>query len=125
MRNSIQALLIAAALIPTVTFARTTTCDEKRQSIEHEIAYAQAHGNRDRADGLETALAKLNANCSDASLRSDAQRKVAQAQEKLREREEDLRKAQADGKSAKKIASQQRKVDEAHAELESAQAQAE
>jgi hypothetical protein len=124
MERSIKALLLGILMVPGLSVARTTSCDAKRQSIEQEITYAQAHGNRARIDGLETALARLNANCTDASLRSDAQRKVTRAQDKLREREDDLRRAQADGKSGKKIASQQRKVDEAHAELEQAQAQA-
>jgi hypothetical protein len=116
-------LLVVAAL-PAASFAQTTSCDAKRQSIEHEIAYAQTHGHAQRVEGLETALARLNANCTDAGLRSDAQKKVAQAQAKLSEREKDLREAKAEGKSAKKIASQQRKVDEAHAELERVQAEA-
>ena len=104
--------------------AQTSGCDAKRDSVEQEIAYAQAHGNAKRVDGLETALAQMNANCSDAVLRSDAQRKVTQAQKKLSERERDLRKATADGKDAKKIAERQRKVDEAHAELERLQTEA-
>jgi DNA-binding NarL/FixJ family response regulator len=104
MNLSSRLCLLAVAALPAASFAQTTSCDAKRQSIEHEIAYAQTHGHAQRVEGLETALARLNA--------------------KLSEREKDLREAKAEGKSAKKIASQQRKVDEAHAELERVQAEA-
>jgi DNA-directed RNA polymerase specialized sigma subunit len=109
MNLSSRLCLLAVAALPAASFAQATSCDAKRQSIEHEIAYAQTHGHAQRVEGLETALARL---------------KVAQAQAKLNEREKDLREAKAEGKSAKKIASQQRKVDEAHAELERVQAEA-
>ncbi|MGF6772374.1 hypothetical protein P3T18_004862 [Paraburkholderia sp. GAS199] len=124
MNAALKVVLVGMAIYPMTGFAQTNSCDTKRHAIEQEIAYAQAHGNGKRVDGLETALAQLNANCTDATLRSDAQRKVASAQKKLAEREEDLKKAKADGKGAKKIADRQRKVDEAHAELEKVQMEA-
>jgi DNA-binding NarL/FixJ family response regulator len=111
-------------VFPMMCWAQVRGCDAKRESVEQEIAYAQAHGNTRRVDGLETALAQMNANCTDAVLRSDAQRKVAQAQEKLSERERALKQAKTEGKGAKKIAERQRKVDEAHTELETLQAEA-
>jgi hypothetical protein len=117
MNKAINAFLPGMALYPALCSAQTSGCEAKRSSIEKEIAYAQAHGNAKRVDGLETALAQMNANCTDAMLRSDAQRKVSAAQKKLAEREHDLQEVKADGKSAKKIAERQRKVDEAHAEL--------
>lgn len=118
MNKIIHALAFGIAVSPIVCAAQTNGCDGKRASVEQEIRYAQAHGNTKRVEGLETALAQLNANCTDAGLRSDAQRKVTQAQTKLAERERDLQQAKSDGKSTKKIAERQRKVDEAHAELE-------
>ncbi|MFM0152203.1 DUF1090 domain-containing protein [Paraburkholderia sediminicola] len=118
MNTSIKAFLLGMAIYPMMCSAQTSGCDAKRSSIEREIAYAQAHGNAKRIDGLETALAQMNANCTDAVLRSDAQRKVTAAERKLSERQHDLQEAKANGKSAKKIAERQRKVDEAHAELE-------
>ncbi|WP_322049511.1 DUF1090 domain-containing protein [Paraburkholderia sp. J67] len=122
MKRASQAILIGvASLYPLVCLAQIDGCDAKRHSIEQEIAYAKAHGNAKRVDGLEAALANLNANCSDAALHAAAQEKVAKAQKKLAEREHDLQKARAEGKSAKKIADRQRKVDDAHAELERAQ----
>ncbi|MGE8472046.1 MAG: DUF1090 domain-containing protein [Paraburkholderia hospita] len=124
MNRAINALLLGMAAYPMVCTAQTGGCDAKRTSIEREISYAQAHGNAKRVDGLETALAQLNANCTDAVLRSDAQRKVAAAEKKLSERQRELQQAKADGKSAKKIAERQHKVDEAHAELEKVQTEA-
>ncbi|HVE06839.1 MAG TPA: DUF1090 domain-containing protein [Paraburkholderia sp.] len=121
MNIAIKAAMLVAVICPMVSQARTAGCDAKRVSIENEIAYAQAHGNANRVNGLETALAQMNANCTDAALRSAAQRKVDDAQKKLAERQRDLQEAKANGKSAKKIAERQRKVDDAHAELESAQ----
>lgn len=124
MNTTIKALVLSIITLPMVCAAQTSGCDAKRNSVEQEIAYAQAHGNARRVDGLETALAQMNANCTDGTLRSNAQRKVTEAQKKLSERERDLRKAKVDGKSAKKIAERQRKVDEAHSELETLQAEA-
>jgi hypothetical protein len=121
---TIKLAILMTAIFPMLCEAQTGRCDAKRMSIEREIAYAQTHGNANRVDGLETALAQLNANCSDAALRSAAQRKVADAQNKLAERERDLQQAKAEGKSAKKVAERQRKVDEAHAALERAQLEA-
>jgi DNA-binding NarL/FixJ family response regulator len=121
MNTALKAMLVLSMTAPALCHAQANSCDAKRASLEQEITYARAHGNANRVDGLETALAKLNANCTDASLRSASQRKVADAQKKLREREHDLNEAKAQGKSAKKIAERQRKVDEAHAELERAQ----
>lgn len=124
MNRAIKVLLLGIVVYPMACMAQTGGCDAKRTSIEREISYAQAHGNTKRVDGLETALAQLNANCTDAVLRSDAQRKVAAAEKKLSERQRELQQAKADGKSAKKIAERQHKVDEAHAELEKVQTEA-
>lgn len=120
MKTAFNAACLAIAMFPLFASAASNSCDAKRASVEQEINYARAHGNANRVDGLETALARLNANCTDASLRSESQRKVTSAQKKLTEREHDLQKAKADGKSGKKLAERQRKVDEAHAELERA-----
>lgn len=124
MNTSIKAFALGIVIFPVVCSAQTSGCDAKRDSMEKEIDYAQAHGNAKRVDGLETALARMNANCTDAVLRSDAQRKVTQAQRKLSEREGDLQRAKTDGKGAKKIAERQHKVDEAHTELERLQMEA-
>jgi hypothetical protein len=124
MKSAFKAVLLMSIASPVLCMAQANSCDAKRASIEQEITYARAHGNTSRIEGLETALARLNANCTDASLKSEGQRKVADAQKRLKERQRDLDAARAQGKSAGKIADRQRKVDEAHAALERAQAQA-
>jgi hypothetical protein len=113
-------MLLASFFCSPLVLAQTNGCDAKRQSIENELAYAQAHGNKPRIEGLQKALSENKAHCTDASLQRDADQKVTKAQEKLTERQSDLDKAKADGKSAKKIADRQHKVDEAHAELQRA-----
>lgn len=124
MNTAIKTFLFGMAIYPLICSAQTRGCDAKRSSIENEITFARAHGNVKRVEGLETALAQMNANCTDAMLRSDAQRKVDAAEKKLSERQHDLQEAKASGKSSKKIAEKQRKVDESHAELEQAQTEA-
>lgn len=121
MKTIIKMSLLGLALCPVLALAQVNTCAAKRDSIAQEIDYAQAHGNTRRVKGLQTAMIQLEAHCSDALLRSHAQKKVADAQKKLDERQKALQAAQADGKSTKKIAERQRKVDQAHAELEQAQ----
>lgn len=123
MKITLRIALLSSIVLPTLAWSQVGGCDARRDSLEKEIAYAEAHGNANRVDGLETALARMNGNCTDASLRSASERKVAAAQKRLAEREKDLHEAKAQGKSAKKIAERQRKVDEAHADLERAQAE--
>ncbi|RZT39337.1 DUF1090 domain-containing protein [Cupriavidus agavae] len=113
------ALLCATAVAPV--WAQGERCDAKRVSLEKEIAYAKAHGNAQRVAGLETALANVKANCTDASLDARQQKRIRAAQDKVEERQRDLDKAKADGKSQSKIDQRQRKLDDAHQELERAQ----
>jgi hypothetical protein len=121
MKITLKLVLLCSVTCPVLAWAQVGGCDMKRNSLEREVTYAQAHGNANRVGGLETALAQMNANCTDELLRSAGQRKVAAAQKKLAEREHDLQEARTQGKSPKKIAERQRKVDEAHADLERAQ----
>lgn len=125
MKVFISLALLAASLCPAVLLAQSGGCDAKRQSIEQEITYAQAHGDTSRVQGLQTALAQVKAHCPDAALRSDAEQKVSKAQQKVAERERDLQEAKDQGKNAQKMADRQRKVDDAHAELEQAMMDAE
>ncbi|HEX7813703.1 DUF1090 domain-containing protein [Dyella sp.] len=119
------AFVFAAAMaFPGLVFAQSPGCEAKRQALETELAYAQAHGNTAREQGLRTALSHVESHCTEESLRSAAQQKVAKAQAKLAEREHDLQQAKDQGKSPKKIADRQRKVDEAHEALEKAMLEA-
>jgi len=121
MKTTLKVMLLSSVMCPMLAWAQAGGCDAKRTALEREITYAKAHGNARRVDGLETALGRMNANCTDDVLRSASQRKVAAAEKKLAEREHDLQEARTQGKSSKKIAERQRKVDEAHADLEQAQ----
>lgn len=125
MKPVTSLVLFAACLCPALLLAQSGGCDAKRQSIEQEISYAQAHGNASRVQGLQTALAQVKANCTDASLRSDAEQKVAKAQQKVVAQEQELEQAREQGKSADKMADRQRKVDDAHAQLQQAMMDAE
>lgn len=120
MRASTSILLFTSLVVPSLAFAQSSGCDAKRQSIESEIAYAQSHDNASRVRGLQTALAEVTAHCTDASLQSAANKKVAKARDEVAENERDLQQAKDQGKSAAKIADRQRKLDDAHAELEQA-----
>jgi hypothetical protein len=120
VKTLIPLMVLAGSLFPALVLAQSGGCDAKRQSIETEIAYAQAHGNASRVQGLQKALAENKAHCTDESLRSAAQMKVAKAQDEVAERQSDLQEAKDQGKSPQKIADRQRKLDEAHAELEQA-----
>lgn len=93
------------------------SCDAKRNAIERELPYAREQDNTHRVSGLEKALAEVNTNCSDASIRSDLEKKVLDAEDEVRRREEDLRKAQAKG-DRKKIVRRQKKLEQAQTELE-------
>lgn len=120
MKTRIPMVVLAGSLFPVLALAQSGGCDAKRQSIETEIAYAQAHGNTSRLQGLQKALVENKAHCTDESLRSAAQLKVAKAQDEVAERQRDLQEAKDQGKSPQKIADRQRKLDEAHADLEQA-----
>ncbi|GJG96700.1 DUF1090 domain-containing protein [Cupriavidus pauculus] len=118
------ALTLLALVITQSAWAQSERCEAKRGALENEIAYARAHGNKDRVSGLETALSKLTANCTDAALDAKTEQKIRDAQKKVDERERDLEKAKKEGKSQSKIAQRQRKLDEAHAELQRVQVEA-
>ncbi|GJG96718.1 DUF1090 domain-containing protein [Cupriavidus pauculus] len=125
MKNRTRFTLTLLALVFTQSaWAQSERCEAKRSALENEIAYARAHGNKDRISGLETALSKLTANCTDAALDAKAEQRIRDAQKKVDERERDLEKAKKDGKSQSKIVQQQRKLDEAHAELQRVQVEA-
>ena len=120
MKILIPAILLATFIAPTMGWAQSRGCDAKRQSIQRELTYARAHHDASRVQGLQKALAEMNAHCTDVSLRSAAQQKVTEAQKKLADRQHELQQAQSQGKSSEKIVARQRKVADAHAELEQA-----
>ncbi|HFZ8351505.1 TPA: DUF1090 domain-containing protein [Salmonella enterica subsp. enterica serovar Java] len=91
-------------------------CEYKRQDLERQIDYAQAHNNTHRVDGLQEALRQVNEHCTDRQLRKRKENKVADKQRKVAERQRELEQARVSGKR-EKIANKQAKLDEAREEL--------
>lgn len=112
----------AVSLLPVLAMAAAPTCADKKNDIEKELSYATQHHQTARIDGLQTALKKLDANCSDDQLKKAYQQKVDEKQAKLDKANQALQAAQQQGKSEKKIQRQKKKVAKAQAELEEAQA---
>jgi hypothetical protein len=100
-----------------------TGCAAKWQDLTQQIQQARAAGNTQREAGLQKALKENQANCTDASLTKERQKKVASAQREVDEREADLKKAQVKGdqknidKRKEKLANAQKDMAEAQAEL--------
>lgn len=117
-----KAVCLSSLVFALGAQAQTTArgCAAKKNSLEQQITYAKKHGNTHRLAGLETALAEVNAHCTDSGLRASREAKIKEKQEKVAERQADLKKSQETGDS-KKIAKKQKKVQEAQAELKEAQ----
>ena len=113
-------LAAAAALTSTWTLAQPVagaTCEARREAIGRDIDAARAQGQTQRVRGLQTALAEVRRNCSDAKLAAAHQRRVKGQERKVAERERDLREAQRKGRAGK-IAQREDKLREARAELQ-------
>jgi len=114
-------LLVAATAFTTLGAAAQpagpATCDAKREAIGRDIEMAKSKGQKQRVRGLETALAEVNRNCTDAKLAAEHQRRIRNQERKVAERERDLREAQQKGR-ASKIADREKKLHEAQAELQ-------
>ena len=114
-------LLATAAAFTTLGAAAQpagpATCVAKREAIGRDIEMAQSKGQKQRVRGLETALAEVNRNCTDAKLAAEHQRRIRNQERKVAERERDLREAQQKGR-ASKIADREKKLHEAQAELQ-------
>lgn len=109
------ALMLAASLAQA-----QESCADKEAEITRQLEHAQAYGNAGRVRGLETALEKVQANCTDAGLRAERQEKIEEARDEVAEREADLREALEDG-SPEKIEKRKQKLAEAEDELHDAQ----
>ena len=114
------ALLLALTSLSASAFA-ASPCQEKEQSIQREISYAEKHQNQNRIDGLNKALSEVRANCSDSQLRADHQKKIAKQKDEVAERQQDLAEAKQKG-DADKIAKRERKLAEAQEELKKLEA---
>ncbi|MBB1202611.1 DUF1090 domain-containing protein [Enterobacteriaceae bacterium 89] len=101
--------------ISSAAFA-SSPCQEKEQSIQREIKYAEKHNNQSRIDGLNKALREVKDHCSDSQVRADHQKKIAEQKEEVAERRHDLEEAKAKG-DAGKISKREHKLTEAQDEL--------
>ncbi|MBI6138113.1 DUF1090 domain-containing protein [Serratia sp. TSA_7] len=121
LRHSLLLLLPLCAL-PALSFAAEGGCATKAQNIQQQIDYATQHGNHNRIAGLKKALSEVQANCTEASLQADRQKKIEEKQSKVAERQQELKTAQQTG-NLDKVAKKQKKLTEAQAELKQAQAE--
>ncbi len=96
------------------------SCVTKQQEIQTQLDYAHQHNNKNQIEGLQKALSESKAHCTDAGLKAENARHVAEKQQKVHEREQELKEAQATGDN-KKIAKKQKKLEEAQTELREAQ----
>lgn len=116
IRVSILTGLLYSLMVSGVMANGYERCEYKRQNLERQIDYAQAHNNTHRVAGLQEALRQVNEHCTDNQLRKRKENKVADKQRKVAERQRELEQARVSGKR-EKIANKQAKLDEAREEL--------
>lgn len=123
-KEKIKPLLIAIPLImclPQSTVARDLAgCSIKKQKIQTQIRYAKEHHNNYRVAGLERALRRVEANCSDESLRWEHEQKIREKQQKVSEREFELKEAKRSG-DPKDVNKKLKKLNQAREELAESQ----
>jgi len=115
------ALIVAAALASSAVGAAQPvpggTCQAKRDDINRSLEEARAKGQKQRARGLERALAEVETHCSDAKLQAEHQRRIQRQEEAVAARERDLKQAELDG-SPKKVARRKNKLQEEQVKLQ-------
>lgn len=116
MKTLLTALALFAFITPAL--AADLTCEDKIKSIENEISYAKEHNNKNRLNGLEKALEKTKANCTDENLAEKRADEIADKQKDIDEAQEELDEAISKGKSADKIMKKQKKLEEKTRELQ-------
>lgn len=122
-------LLALSAGYASTAAAAGNDCNAKRTAIESQIKEAQKYGNNNKVAGLKTALAELNAHCTDSGLASKAQDKVTKLEKKLTEKQGDVREVQSDLRQAqangdqKKIVKYQNKIQEKQADVQKIQSE--
>lgn len=92
------------------------SCASKEVDIRRQLEHAREQGNAGRIDGLETALSKVRAHCTEEGLQAERQEEIDEAREEIGERETDLQEALRDG-DPEKIETRERKLAEAREEL--------
>ncbi|MGF1885978.1 DUF1090 domain-containing protein [Photobacterium profundum] len=108
------------ALSSTGHAAQLTGCEAKKEEIKTQIKYAKEYGNKHRLAGLETALQRVNENCTEESLREEQKERIAEKKERVAKREQELNEAKEKG-NTNKIEKKERKLQDAMDELKEAQ----
>lgn len=119
------AVFAACALMATASFAAEQApslqgCAAKRQDISSQIEQAKAAGNSNRQAGLEKALSEVTANCTEASLLKEQEKKVLDAKREVSTRQTDLDKAMKKG-DPERINKRKDKLAESRKELQDEQ----
>lgn len=91
-------VLMGCFVLPVM--ADGPVCQRKLAEIERRIEYAKRSHNSRQALELETALLRVNANCTDAALIADKKKSIADQQENIAEILEEIQKEQSDGRYA-------------------------
>ncbi|RJX83042.1 DUF1090 domain-containing protein [Pseudomonas sp. LS-2] len=112
--------LLAAPLFAAEQAPELTGCAAKRQDISTQIEQAKAAGNSNQQAGLEKALSEVTANCTDAGLLKEQEKKVLDAKREVSRRQADLDKANSKG-DPEKINKRKDKLAESRKELQDEQ----
>ncbi|WP_371364154.1 DUF1090 domain-containing protein [Pseudomonas sp. QL9] len=113
------ALMLCGSALAAPTEQPLTGCAAKRAEIAGKLEEARARGDQKAVAGLQTALDKSKANCTDDGLAQQRAQRVIDAEKEVSRREKDLRKALDKG-DAEKLEKRKTKLAEARAELEQA-----
>ena len=111
---------MAAAVFAAEQAPPLQGCAAKRQNIASEIELAKAAGNRDKQAGLEKALSEVTANCTEAGLLKEQEKKVLDAKREVSTRQADLDKAMKKG-DPERINKRKDKLAESRKELQDEQ----
>jgi hypothetical protein len=112
--------LLAAPVFAAEQAPELTGCAAKRQDISTQIEQAKAAGNSNQQAGLEKALSEVTANCTDAGLLKEQEKKVLDAKREVSRRQADLDKANSKG-DPEKINKRKDKLAESRKELQDEQ----
>lgn len=112
--------LLAASAFAAEQAPELSGCAAKRQAISTQIERAEAAGNDNEQAGLEKALSEVTANCTEAGLLKEQEKKVLDAKREVSTRQADLDKAMKKG-DPEKIDKRKDKLAESRKELQDEQ----
>ncbi len=113
-------IINATLLIASNNFEESPRCKKKINDIKKELEIAKKMNNKNRVNGLNISLDKVNNYCSDEKLVEELEDKINEKKEDLQEHREDYNEAVSD-KRSKKIKKYQSKIDEDMAEIKELQ----